>query len=447
MELYRALRVSRQDIVAFVGAGGKTTAMLRLADELVAAGYKVVITTTTHIYPPARGQPLIVSSDESDLCRRVRAGLEQGSLIVVASATEQTPEGIRLVGVQPEFVAALRDNTGADVILVEADGARGRPLKVPAAHEPVIPMAATLVVPVAGLGAVDSPLSADAIHRAERVAALTGLQPGEAITAETVAAVLRHPQGGLKGIPAGARVIALLNQADDEGRVRAGREIAGFLLQEQRFEAVCIAHLDRADQPVRERHDRVEAVILAAGAGQRFGGLKQLALWRGQPLLGHVIEAVLASQAYGVVVVVGYEMDRVSAFVKVRWPELRIVINPHWSQGQSTSMQAGLQALRPESAAALFILADQPRLSAGVINALIQRRRETLAPIIVPTYAGQRGNPVLFDRTLFPELMAVTGDIGGRGLIQKYADQVAWLPLSAEAAPGDVDRPEDLAET
>ncbi len=446
MELYRALRVARRDLVAFVGAGGKTTAMLRLANELVAAGYNVVVTTTTHIYPPAGGQPLIVSSDESDLCQRVREALEQSRLVVVASERTQTPEGTKLVGVRPEVTAALRHEAGADVVLVEADGARGRLLKAPAAHEPVIPTTSTLVVPLAGLSVIGCPLSPEAVHRPEGVAALTGLQPGEPITLKAVATLLSHPQGGLKGVPAGARVIALLNQADDAGRFQAGQALAGLLLQAQRFEAVCIGHVTRADQPVGERHDRVAAVILAAGAGRRFGGLKQLALWRGQPLLGHVIEAVLASQVREVVVVVGYEADRVSAFVRARWPKLRIVVNPNWPQGQSTSMQAGLQALSPESAAALFVLADQPRLSAGVINALIQRRRETLAPIIVPTYGGQRGNPVLFDRALFPELMAVTGDVGGRGLIQTYADQVAWLPLSAGAAPGDVDRLEDLVE-
>lgn len=446
MELCRAFRIVKGDLTAFTGAGGKTTAIFRLADELITAGYKVVVTTTTHMYPPGSGQPLVISANAADLFRRVREGLERSPLIVAASATVQTPEGVKLAGLPPESVAALRDDGRADVVLVEADGSRGRPFKAPAAHEPVIPALATLVVPVVGLSVIGRPLSPDAVHRPEQVAALTGLQPGEAITAEAVAAVLRHPQGGLKGVPTGARVIALLNQADDDGRLQAGREVAGLLLRERRADAVCIAHLSRAELPVRERHDRVAAVILAAGGGQRFGGLKQLALWRGQPLLGHVIEAVLASQVYEVVVVVGYEAERVAAFIQALWPGLRIVINPYWPRGQSTSMQAGLLALHPESAAALFVLADQPRLSTEVINALIQCRRATLAPIVVPTYGGQRGNPVLFDRALFPELMAVTGDVGGRGLIHKYADQVAWLPFAAEAAPGDVDRPEDLEE-
>lgn len=446
MELCRAFRIVKGDLTAFTGAGGKTTAIFRLADELITAGYKVVVTTTTHMYPPGSGRPLVISANAADLFRRVRAGLERSPLIVAASATVQTPEGVKLAGLPPESVAALRDDGRADVVLVEADGSRGRPFKAPAAHEPVIPALATLVVPVVGLSVIGRPLSPDAVHRPEQVTALTGLQPGEAITAEAVAAVLRHPQGGLKGVPAGARVIALLNQADDDGRLQAGREVAGLLLRERRADAVCIAHLSCAELPVRERHDRVAAVILAAGGGQRFGGLKQLALWRGQPLLGHVIEAVLASQVYEVVVVVGYEAERVAAFIQALWPGLRIVINPYWPWGQSTSMQAGLLALHPESAAALFVLADQPRLSTEVIHALIQCRRETLAPIVVPTYGGQRGNPVLFDRALFPELMAVTGDVGGRGLIHKYADQVAWLPFAAEAAPGDVDRPEDLEE-
>jgi molybdenum cofactor cytidylyltransferase len=161
-------------------------------------------------------------------------------------------------------------------------------------------------------------------------------------------------------------------------------------------------------------------------------------------LLFHAIQATLASQVSEAILVVGHEGDRVAAAVRSEWPDLRIVYNPDWAEGQSTSVHTGLRGLSPGIGAALFVLADQPRLSVEVINAVLQGRRETLAPIVAPTYGGQRGNPALFDRDLFPELLKTTGDVGGRGLIQAYAQQVAWAAFGAEAAPGDVDRPEDL---
>lgn len=445
MELRRALRIVKYDIIAFVGAGGKTTAMFRLAGELAAADCRAILTTTTHIFAPTGGQPPVVAEDEPALLRQVRERLQDDRLVVVARSHVDAPEGAKLAGVRPEFVLALRDHTQVDVILVEADGSRGRPLKAPAAHEPVIPPSATLVIPVAGLSAIGRKFSPESVHRPDRVAALTGLASGEAITAQTLAAVLMHPEGGLKSVPQAARVVALLNQADNSARLSAGREVSALLLGEPRFEAACIARLlGDNSPPVREVYDRVAAVILAAGAGRRFGGLKQLALWRGRPLLAHVIEAVLASQVEEVVLVAGYEAERVTAFVRANWPDLRIANNLRWSEGQSTSVHAGLRALSAQVGAALFVLADQPRLSAEVINALLQRRRETFAPIVAPAYAGLRGNPVLFDRDLFPELLATTGDVGGRALIEKYRQQVAWAAFGAEAAPGDIDSPEDL---
>jgi molybdenum cofactor cytidylyltransferase len=444
MELSRALRIVTGDVVAFVGAGGKTTAMFRLADELAAAGRRVIVTTTTLIYPPPPQYPLILDRDADRLAQRAAQQLRTRPLLVIAQDRVLDTEDQKLVGIEPETISAMREKTRADVILVEADGARGLPLKVPAEHEPVIPSTATLVVPVAGLNVVGQPLSAAAVHRSKRVAALTGLREGDAITPEAIAAVLAHAAGGLKGVPAGARVVALLNQTDDT-RLQAGRDIAARLMGEPRMEAVCLAELRGGANGVREVHDRVAAIILAAGAGRRFGSLKPLAIWHGAPLLAHVVEAVRASQVNHAVLVTGYAEKRMGEFVRYRWPDLRIASNPDWAQGQSTSVRAGLRALSGGFGAALFVLADQPRLTPGVIDALLERRRQTLAPIVAPTYGGQRGNPVLFDRSLFAELMELTGDVGGRPLIAKYAAQVEWVTFAADAAPGDVDYSEDLS--
>jgi len=447
MQLRRAFRIVKGDIIAFVGAGGKTTAISRLADELAADNCRVVITTTTHMYPPTGGDLPVVTGDGDELLRCVQQRLNQVSRVIVASTYVDTPEGTKLAGLRPEFVAALRDSTAADVVLVEADGSRGRPLKAPAAYEPVIPPATTLVVAVAGLSALGRPLSGETVHRPERVAALAGVSDGEMITPEHLANVLIHPEGGLKDVPEGARVVALLNQADDPARLNAGRQVANRLLRQGRFAAVGISALGSSiSDGVHEVHERVAAIVLAAGAGRRFGGAKQLALWRGRPLLEHVVEAVLASQVSEVVVVTGYESERVVAAVSSWGLRLRIVMNPNWPNGQSTSVHTGLSTLPTDIGAALFVLADQPRLSPQVINAILQCRRETFAPIVVPTYGGQRSNPVLFDRDLFPELLGTTGDVGGRLLIERHAMQVAWLPFAAELAPGDVDRPEDLRE-
>lgn len=457
MNLSRALSLHSKDIVAFVGAGGKTTAMVRLGAELAAAGQHIILTTTTRIYPPSPGQAddLIVEPDAGRLRRRVVESLAEHRRVVVA-ARYLADEG-KLLGIDPDQVADLVALDAADAVLVEADGARGHPFKAPAPHEPVIPLSTTLVVMVAGMEAVGQPL-AIAAHRSETVSALTGARLEEAITPELVARLLIHPQGGLKNVPPGARVVALLNQVEGEARQEAARQIARLLLNwklattisahgvealvgatparasTQIVHSVSLASVASED-PVSEVYRRVSAVVLAAGASRRFGQPKQLLDWGGQPLVAHVVDVVLASQVNEVVVVVGHAGEAVRETLVGR--PVKIVFNPDWEQGQSTSMQAGLKALGPETGAALFVLADQPGLTAAIIDRLLRRYRETLASIVLPAYQGRRGNPVLFDRSLFDELMAIRGDQGGRALIARYP--VEQVEMDEVAVVQDID--------
>jgi molybdenum cofactor cytidylyltransferase len=107
-------------------------------------------------------------------------------------------------------------------------------------------------------------------------------------------------------------------------------------------------------------------------------------------------------------------------------------------------MQAGLAALPDNISSALFLLVDLPGLTPATIDALIERHRRTLAPVVWPEFEGQRGNPVLFDRRLFPDLAQISGDTGGRPLIRAYQDQAGRVAVDDEGILRDVDRPEDL---
>lgn len=228
MTLAEALGVVDGDVVALVGAGGKTTAMFRLAKELCAEGKKVVVTTTTRILPPTPSQAScsVEAEDGGALLDSVRQALK-GACPVVASRG-LAPDG-KLIAVEPGWVASLQRL--ADNVLVEADGAAGRPFKAPKDYEPVIPPSATLVVPVVGVEIVGQPLSPETTHRPERIAAIANIHMGELITSEVVAEVMLHPQGNIKGSPKGARVIPLINKVDSQERLALAREIARHLLQ------------------------------------------------------------------------------------------------------------------------------------------------------------------------------------------------------------------------
>jgi probable selenium-dependent hydroxylase accessory protein YqeC len=136
-------------------------------------------------------------------------------------------------------------------LLNEADGSRMRPFKAPADYEPVIPTQTTLVVPVVGADVFGTPLDADHVHRPELVSALCGAQMGTAITPAIVARVLAHPQGGRKGVPAGARVVVLINKVDSLRDRAPAHEAAACLLRESAIHSVVLATV-RGEEPVLE---------------------------------------------------------------------------------------------------------------------------------------------------------------------------------------------------
>jgi probable selenium-dependent hydroxylase accessory protein YqeC len=224
-----ALLLAGGGIVSLVGAGGKTSLMYRLARELAGSGRTVLTTTSTRIYPPAADQCalcILAPTAEGILERAARALKEHRHMTAAAG---RDPDSGKLFGLAPEEIDRLASSRVFDWIIVEADGAAGRPLKAPAAHEPVIPSGSGWVVGMVGLQAVGNPLTDQWVFRPEIFARITGLAPGAAITEEAVAACLAHRSGVLKGAPAACCCLAFLNRSDSSGRRAAGLRIADLL--------------------------------------------------------------------------------------------------------------------------------------------------------------------------------------------------------------------------
>ena len=238
------LASGRGATVAAVGAGGKTSLLWALALETAGrlGPEKVVFTTTTRIYEPSLYDlpPLVRGSEPespenrpdsgqpSPVLRLVggpaeaRAVLGEGAgrneIVVLGTGLVDSGKGRRKVrGLPPEWVDELRRSVPGLTLLVEADGAAGKPLKAPAAHEPVIPASADLVLAVAGIDAVGLRLDPDSVHRPELIARLTGLAPGQRLGPREVALVLRHaagaPSGPGTGRPPGAEAATGLPRA------------------------------------------------------------------------------------------------------------------------------------------------------------------------------------------------------------------------------------------
>ena len=185
----------------------------------------------------------------------------------------------------------------------------------------------------------------------------------------------------------------------------------------------------------------IAAVILAAGASTRFGQCKQLLDWKGRPLVAHVTDVALEARLEPVVVVVGCAAQDVNSALDGR--PARVVMNWRWAEGMSASVQIGLAALPPETEAAIFLQSDQPLVTPALIRAMVNRMQESSASIVHPAHAGRRGTPVLFARRHFPELAAVSGDQGGRGLIERHAGEVATVEVDDPHVLADIDTPND----
>jgi len=440
LKLADALGLGVREVVAITGAGGKTGTLYRLAQECVARGQTVVATTTTHMWPPnpADGWPLLLGSVPEQRRRIAQVIATEGRAFVAHSVDASG----RLQGIPPADVAALA--ALADIVLVEADGARGLWLKAPASHEPAIPPQASLVVSVVGLQAVGRPLDSAVVHRPERVAEILQVRLGVPITEEMVAALLTHPQGALQGVPGGARVVPFCNQAEGDSARAAGRRIAARALQAGGpVQRVVVGSLWQGDDAC-EAWGQTAAVILAAGEGRRFGRLKQAEVWQGRPLLVRAVDAALASLATEVRIVLGCQAESLlpllAGYDKTR---LQVVTNPGWAEGQASSIRAGLASLR-NTEAAVFCAADQPLLTAAEIDALLVRHAATGASIVAPSVHGELRSPVLFARRLFPELAALQGDIGGRAVIARHRAEVQVVEAADSAPYADIDSEEDL---
>jgi len=193
--------------------------------------------------------------------------------------------------------------------------------------------------------------------------------------------------------------------------------------------------------PMTNPQSAVAAIVLAAGEARRFGQPKQLLPVGDKTMIQHVVDVVLDSPLEQVIVVLGCRAEEITASIADR--PVQVVVNQEWKSGLSSSVRAGLSAVKPEVGAALFVLADQPGITTEVIAKIVERYRETRAPIVVPTHQGRRGNPVLFDRSLFAELMEVKGDQGGRQVIAERGDELEEIEVETEAIFADIDTADD----
>jgi len=189
---------------------------------------------------------------------------------------------------------------------------------------------------------------------------------------------------------------------------------------------------------------KVDAILLAAGSSHRMPGVnKLLENFNGQPIVRLVAETVSLSLVQNLIIVTGYEAYKVRR--ALAGLSGNFIYNSLYKYGLSTSLSAGIRAVAPNSAGALVVLADMPRISVEIINTLIREFHKNKNKLIQrPVFDGRSGNPVLWPRSCFLELSTLTGDQGGRVLFEKFANLISFVQVDESSIHQDIDTFEDL---
>lgn len=439
MNLWSGLRLQRSSRAAFVGAGGKTSSMFACARDY---NGPILVTVTTHlaVEEAALADFAFEVASPDDVDKIFTAPVNGITLIYGVSHKPG-----RFSGSSGDILRRLKKHVDALnlPLLIEADGSRGIPIKAPYEHEPLIPEWVNHVIVVCGLSVIGKPASEETIYNANAFLKMVKGKSGESISPSHILEVLLNHKGGRKNIADEIQTSVFLNQWDTRAEnVHEFGKIWLPLLE--KYDRVLIGNAGKKVQPpeIAARIEKTAGIILAAGKSSRFGEPKQLLQWRGKPFVRRIAERALASGLDPVIVVVGAVVDPIKAALEGL--PVKIVTNPDWESGQASSILSALAALENSKTfvgGALFFVSDMPQVSASLVEKLMATHQELDSEIISPRYKGQKTNPILFDRKLFPELKKIKGDQGGRALFKDH--EVDWIDISDSEAGIDVDTVSD----
>lgn len=434
MKLQQAFEVARGDVVAFIGAGGKTSALIGMGYELMESRWRVLATTTTAIeeeqlslMPHAmyyNMQPKVIS-----------AALSEHGFVFLYDVIR----GGKVYGPSIEWTKQVLDTVDSDVLLIEADSSGGKPFKAPYADEPAIPKEASLVIPIASLGALDKPLDDENIYNSQAMMDKYGFYPGSPIRSPWIAQVLRDEELGLQGIPDKARVIAFINQTPNEGYLRGrARLIAKLALQSPRFNGIALGSIRAAD-PVLEVQRPVGSIVLAAGASEHMDEPKVLLPWtQGRTIIEHIIVQLIKSRLNFVSVVTGHDAALVKSRAKLM--DVKVVHNRGYKTGDMlSSLRVGLRAMPENASAAMIVLGDQPRIQPKVVYRLLKAYSEGQGDFLIPTFQTRRGYPMLISRRYWSEILDRRQTKSIADLFDILSDDITYLPVKTDTILSDVD--------
>lgn len=441
MKFREAFGIEKGDMVALIGAGGKTSLMVGIGYELAELGWRVLATSTVPM--PLEQVGLVPVALPLDTPHdQISAALTESRFVFLHGEVSRG----RALGVNPGIATLIPDMLDSDVLLIEADTANGLPLKAPRAGEPVIPSGVSLVIPVASLAVVGQPLDAAHVYNPEAMVRACAFPEGMPIKPSWVAQVIRDEHLGMHGVPSGVRTVAFFNQSPmtpfNRRRARAAAKIA---LRHSTLQAVALGEV-RGHEPVREVQRTVGAVVLAAGASRRMGEPKLLLPWlNNRTIIEHIVEQLIKLKVDPVTVVTGHYAAEIRQNL-ARW-EVNFAQSRTFKTAElDTSLRAGLQALPANVSAALVVMGDQPDIPPKVFQQLLMAYAEQQRDLVVPQFDGKPGFPVLVARRYWSELLALKGEGGFERWLASHLEDAVRVTVETDSIFRSVDTPQDYRE-
>ena len=428
MRFERAFEATPGDVVAFIGAGGKTSLLVGLGYELAEAGWRVLATTTTRL-----------STEQLDLfpCsmaagappRAISQALTEHQFVLL----HEQIRGGSVFGPPLEWTRQLLDSVDSDILLVEADEAGGMPFKAPMPGEPQVPLETTLVISCASLRALGAPLDRDHVYNPAAMIDRYGFIENSPVKSPWLAQVLRDDKLGLRGVPAGARVIVFLNETPQHGFNRGrARMIARLCLQSERIDAVALGSI-RGAEPVFEVQRRVGALVLATGESPCRERDQMLApADRGRATVAQIADKVLRSRIDHIRLVTGWRAAEVRAATRPLGIKA-IHDRAYQSGGAVSALKTGLRALPNHLSALLIVPGDQARLQPKVIYHVLSAYARGDGDFIIPRYRARSGYPVLIGSRYWSDLLKLPRGSSFRAIAQRFLDDITFLNVDSDS--------------
>lgn len=430
LKLFKELDISldKKELISINGGGGKTTSMFRLGRELSSKGKKVLISTTTAIMKPDETKYKYLYLSKNIDYRDMKPSI--GSITILAQQIDR--EKNKLMGVDKELIDEIYRSNIFDYIIVETDGAKRKSIKAPADHEPVVPSLTSKTIGLIGMDCIGKKIYEENVHRANTFAQITNSKLGDLIDDKVIYNLLVSKDGIFKNTPSSSDKYVILNKVETKERRNASEKIKSKVLSSK-------VHIKKIIAGSMGKEARVTGLIMASGFSRRMKTDKLLLSFGVQTVVERVIDACLGSNLDEIILV--YRKPEVRDMV--RKSKVKTVLNDQALEGQSASIKTGISQVEENMDGLMFIVGDQPLLDSQTIDKLIDEFEQNPDKIIIPVYGENKGNPIIFPRSLINELKNLEGDVGGREVINNNLDKVKYIGIDNHKAGLDMDTVEE----